>query len=353
MRFPFKAIAAFAVSAGLAVGCDRTPTDLAEIEALLAAAGRTSSDARSFDSVLPALLRQAIAAVDKAKGKDGVEDLLSNWRDLQEQLKAEAPGAGRSAIEAKLAEIHAEELRIVHRVLGNNATTRLVSETDAGLAGAELSISAAAGAGRDVTRARAIARQIRQKLAASHTAMSNKSEREALQHAAEAAGMLNTMRHHLLELQRIAGLETLYPRAIEQVTRERGAAAADAMVAKFSALNTRTRVALRSGDRQRAQDGLVQMRAEQIRVVREVLGSHAAHRLVSDVDARSQEIAAALTAFDNAGRDVIKYQRMLRTAVDLGKRASTALDNGDYASALDLGSHAAGLLNTLQHLTWQ
>jgi hypothetical protein len=42
--------------------------------------------------------------------------------------------------------------------------------------------------------------------------------------------------------------------------------------------------------------------------------------------------------------------RMLGQATDLNRRASRAADRGDFAEALDLASHAAGLVNAAQHL---
>jgi hypothetical protein len=41
---------------------------------------------------------------------------------------------------------------------------------------------------------------------------------------------------------------------------------------------------------------------------------------------------------------------MLATAHDLHQQARQAEAAGDHARALDLGSHAAGLLNSMRHL---
>ena len=43
-------------------------------------------------------------------------------------------------------------------------------------------------------------------------------------------------------------------------------------------------------------------------------------------------------------------ERMLATAHDLHQQARHAESAGDHARALDLGSHAAGLLNSMRHL---
>jgi hypothetical protein len=349
-----KPLLSFALSIGVVAACDRGPTGLAprEVDALLAASGLGTPGSKSVNTVLPVLFRESIAAVRSAQGRPGVEALLADWRELQEELKADAPTAGRAAIETKLAQIHAEELRVVHSVLGNTAVTRLVTETNAGLAAAGLTIDAARNAGHDVSRAQTIAQQVREKLAATTNALSVTAMPEALDRAAEAAGMLASLRHHLVELQRIEGLESLFPRAMAKVKAERGPAAAAAMTAKLEMLNARTRAALRFGNREASHETLELARAEQVRIVKQVLGDGAAQRLVTQAGYRAEEIAASLKALDGSGRDVVKQQRMLREAIDLQQRAKTALQKGDGATALDLGSHAAGLLNTLQHLTW-
>ena len=354
MRSIRKPILIVALGAAVLAACDRGPTGLSpgDVDALLAASGLAAADSRTAGSALPLLFRESIAAIEKVQGHRGVEALLGDWRRLQEELKAEAPNAARSTVEAKLAQIHAEELRVVRSVLGNKGIIRLVNETNVGMAAVSLSIEAARAVGRDISRALALSEQIKQKLAATDRALIAKSATQALDHAAEAAGTLVHLKHHLLELQRVEGIETLYPRAVEKVREERGAIAVAALTAHLDIYNTRSRAALRSGDRKNAHESLALARAEQIRIVDQVLGREVAARLVAQVDTRAAEISANLNVLKSSGRDVLKQQRMLREAVNLQMRAATALDAGDSASALDLGSHAAGLLNALQHITW-
>jgi hypothetical protein len=123
------------------------------------------------------------------------------------------------------------------------------------------------------------------------------------------------------------------------------------MTARVDALDAAARVALRSANRGTAQAKLAAVRAEQIQVVLRVLGAQTATTLVDRVAARAAQTRAVLAELDKNGRDVARYQRMLREANDLNVRAATAITKGDPATALDLGSHAAGLLNALQHLT--
>ena len=84
-----------------------------------------------------------------------------------------------------------------------------------------------------------------------------------------------------------------------------------------------------------------------------VAGPRAVRRLVEQVAARSDALRTAITALETNGYDVVRYRRMLNEAADLAQRAGTSADTGDNATALDLGSHAAGMLNALQHLTWK
>jgi len=354
MRSILKPVLIAAFTGSVLVACDRGPTGLSpsDVDALLSASGIAAADSKTSGTVLPILLRESIVAVEKVEGRAGVESLLGDWRKLQEDLKSEAATGDRSTIEARLAQIHAEELRIVRSVLGNNGILRLVNNTNAGMAAVGLSVDAARAAGRDVSRALALSEQVRLKLAATNRALVAKSATQALDHAAEAAGTLVTLKHHLLELQRVEGIETLYPRAIDKVREARGPSVVATLTTNIDIFNKRSRAALRSGDKAAAQENLTLMRAEQIRIVRQVFGDEAAVKLVAQVGIRADEVAANLKVLDSEGRDVAKQQRMLREALNLRQRATDALAAGDAATALDLGSHAAGLLNTLQHLTW-
>jgi hypothetical protein len=338
---------------GAAVACDRTPIEpaFADIESLLAAAAPSIAEFGNTGT-LTALFREAIAAVEKAEGRRGVESLLGNWRALQEDLTAHASTASRSAVEVQLAAIHAEQLRVVRRALGNAVITRVVSETDRGLEEARRHIELAEMAGADVTAARSTALQVQDGLAAANAAVAERALDGALDRATRSAALLGGLRYHLVELRRVPGLESLYPRALEKLKQQKGDVAAAALLAKLETLEAQARVAVRSGDRARAHTSLAQVRAEQIRTVQRVLGNGEAVRLVKQVRARASEARGALDSLRAAGRDVAQHERMLKQVLDLNQHAAASLANGDHGSALDFGSHAAGLLNALQHLTW-
>jgi phage shock protein A len=105
---------------------------------------------------------------------------------------------------------------------------------------------------------------------------------------------------------------------------------------------------VRSGQNDRAHTALRAVRAERIRVVLEILGSEAVDQILQDVKRAHTEAAVGVTQARTAGRDVFRLERMLDTARDLYSRASQAFTRGDAATALDLGSHAATLVNSIR-----
>ena len=346
-------IGAVTLALGIAA-CDRAPTDPnLDVEALLAAANPSlSADIKPVGSTLPALFRESVARVEREQGKLGVAAALSGWRELQDQLKTLAARADRSAIQEKVEAIHDEELNIVLRTLGSPVLTRIMTDLSLDYASAEGRILMAQSTGADMTRVRSVNAQIRAKIEAARNAIAAGDYKGALDHASQAATLLSGLDYYLIELQRIGGLETLYPQAVEKLSK-REDAAARALLARAQQVDAQARTALRSGNRQLAQQKLLQARAQQIDVVLEVAGPRAVRRLVEQVAARGDALRTAITALETNGYDVVRYRRMLNEAADLAQRAGTSADTGDNATALDLGSHAAGMLNALQHLTWK
>lgn len=334
--------------AAMAAGCDRTPTDAADIAAMLVAADPALANSRALNSTLPALFRESIAKVESANGRRAVDLMLQDWRALQDELKTEAPTASRAAVQAKLDAIHQEELRIVERALGKRVITRLIGDGNVGVAEARAHIIAAEAAGVDLSAARSVADQVEAKLGAARIALQNANSRAALDAATAASTTLAGLRYYLVEGRRIAGLESLLPKAMARLE----AGGDRATMEKLATLKAQTNAALRTGDRSAAHERLAELRAEHIRLVLRELGTDATSQLVQDVTERAAEVHASLLSLKERGRDVAKLQRMAREAVDLNTRARAALKKGDAATALDLGSHAAGLLNAVQHLTW-
>lgn len=333
--------------------CERAPTspELDDVAALLSPSHpAAAANARIYGATLPALFRESIANVERIEGRRGVDVLLRDWRSLQEDLKNEAPGTGRAAIQEKLAAIHRAELRVVERALGERVVTRVIGEANVALAEANAQITAAIAAGENMSAAHSVAQQATEKLGRARSALTVSNTREALDAATQAATLVTGLRFYLLESKRVQGLETLYPRAVEQLSA--GAAGSDADLQAIDALSARTRQALRAGDRSSAHQLLAETRAQQIRLVLRVYGAQAAADLVERVQHAAESTAVKVEIARRAGRDVARIDRMLREARDMHGRAAAALARGDAATAIDLGSHAAGLINAVQHQTW-
>lgn len=328
----------FLAAAALAAGCDRTPTGVDDVGRLLP----------NSSSTLPALFRESITKVEHAQGPRAVDNLLLQWRTLQEELKTEAPTASRAATQAKLAAIHNEELKIVEKVLGPRVITRLIGDLNVGLAEARAHVMGAQAGGADMSSAWSVMQEIESKLSAARTAVAASKNREALDAATSATATLAGLRYFLVEGRRISGLESLLPRIAEQLKQQNDTET----LARLEQLKRETSRALRSSDRTAAQLKLAELRRQNIAVVLQVLGAEAAERIIDDVDVRAREVLATVAALKASGRDIVKLERMTREAIDLNTRARAALKKGDAETALDLGSHAAGILNAVQHLTW-
>jgi len=339
------------VTAVIAAACDRAPTDPSvDVESMLAATNPTAAAGiRPLAGSLPALFREAVAQVEKTEGRAGVQALLGDWRRLQDELQQQAATADRVVIQAKLDAIHEEELRIVMTGLGERVVPRVIKETRIELSAAHMEIAAQSLEGADLTRAVMVAQQVQSKLAKADLALSANRLNESLDAASQAAALLGGLEYYLIEIDRIPGLENLLPRAVAKLASE-STPDAQALLRRAEQTAAHVRTALRSGDRSTAQAQLVAARAEQIQLVLRVLGPGTAGKLVEEVNAGTAEARTTLAALEAAGRDVARDQRMLTEAVDLAHRARAALAKGDNATALDLGSHAAGLLNALQHL---
>jgi hypothetical protein len=332
-------------------GCDRTPTDpsLDTSDALLVEpAIRTSVYAQSSTS-LSQLFRKAAIKVLLDHGRDGQRRVLASWRGLNEQADVALKTGDRHTAESRIAALRAEEITIVLRVLGDRVAERTARTVGASLAQAQVRLSAAEGKGSNVGRARLQAERVDALLFQAGAAVRAGDEARALDLATEASDALDGVVHFLISLDRIAGVETLFPEVVASVRRERGGVAARALTAKLEQLNVETGLALRRGNRDRSREYLELARREQIRIVLDALGASAVHRLTEQVDA-----AAIATRKEIAARSepltTDRIVRMLNEAADLNKRARRAAGTGDFATALDLASHAAGLLNAAQHV---
>jgi hypothetical protein len=182
-----------------------------------------------------------------------------------------------------------------------------------------------------------------------HAALRGSDYTAALDQATRASDVLDGVTHFLITLERIPALETQFAEAAARLSRERGSLAAQRMLVRLDAANQEARAALRSGDRERARQRLEVVRQEQIRIVLDVHGSRAVSRLLDQVETG---LLATRPRIDELAqtRPAERANRMLAEAGSLHARAQRAFARGDPARALDLASHAAGLINAVRHL---
>jgi hypothetical protein len=326
--------------------CDRTPTDPALEPGLDLP---QSSVFAAAPTSLPRLLQRAIARVELQQGSAAVRRLLTDWRSLNDEAREALTDGDRQLAQSKIDAVRVEELRIVSTVLGAHGVQQVVREVALGLAHGRLDWGVAESAGKDLSQARDLADQVTRLLYNANRAIEVGDYPTALDHATRASDRLDGLTHFLIALYRIPGLETMFTDAVARVTRERGLAAAKTLVGASDQVNADARAALRSGDRERARQKLEAARKEQIRVVLRVSGPGVVAPLLAQVDAG---IAATRPRIARLGdtRLAPRATRMLSEAASLRARARLALNRGDAATALDLASHAAGVVNALQHL---
>ncbi|HUP90175.1 MAG TPA: hypothetical protein VM100_12515 [Longimicrobiales bacterium] len=326
------------LSATLIAACDQAPTGLPA----------NLSESSAYKNTLPALFREAIDKTNAEQGAEGVDILLAEWRSKDKQLKKRAPGASRAEIQNDLDALHGAELRVVLSSLGGGVITRALSDIKVSLAQSEALMESARLGGMAPAGANII-NQVREKVRLAEAAAHHGKLVDALDIATQGSTILSGLDYYLVEVRRIGGIEALYPKAVE-AARSGDDDSAATLLRATEAANDAARVALRSGDRQAALQKLEAARKGQIELVLHTLGPSAANALVREADDRTRALRDSLTTMRKNGDDVLRFERMLREATDLARRARIAADANDYQSAIDLGSHAAGLLNALQHL---
>jgi hypothetical protein len=316
--------------------------DRADVVALLDGRGAAGSyPAHS----LPGLLQAAIRTVYTEHGAGAARALVDDLRRAREQTRLARAG-GNGEVAAWGAAARAEELEIVMKVFGDGVaqTTLLAVRGEASRLAAEAARAPAAAR----QRTGELLAELGRHLDAAEAASRSGAARVALDHAVQA-GALADRAHYLLEdARRIAALPELFEGAVARLRSQDGGDAARSRLAEYNALQRRAEDVVRSGDHQRAHAALKAARDEQIRVVLEVAGAEPVGRLLQDATAALDELDVALAASRSAGRDVTRLGRMAGSARDMLGRSTAALAEGDAATALDLGSHAAGLINTLR-----
>ena len=274
-------------------------------------------------------------------GPQSLESALGIWEARQAEVRAAHAAGDPAAVQARLQRLRNEEIRFVIDVLGSSVISRVLSETNVALANARLRLLEAAKQGAQTSAAESSAEEISQLLSRA-TALAAQDPARSLDVATEAARLLANIDDAIIELRRLRGVETLFPDLATTLKPEE--------LRTHVRLQSDAHAALRSGDRQQASAKLTAVRDEEIRLVLKATHNAASGHLLEQIGGSLTELRLSVQAEKAAGVDAVRRERMLATAHDLFEQAQEAEARGDHARALDLGSHAAGLLNSLRHL---
>jgi hypothetical protein len=307
------------------VACEDMPTDADEMSVLQEVrAGSTGSTVSLRD-----LFGAALVRIRRAEGEDSATAITSRWRaittgadsartarllEVQTALRAFGPRIADHAIAAVRAEQKAA-VDLTQRFLssGNGAAVR----------------SSVSNAERDLLRAEALRRT---------------SPSESLLAVALAAEQLDGARRAALRADRLPVLDELFENAVQSTRSAHGPAAADLLLDGQRRLSGDV---IDDDDRSEVHRRLQHVRDYQSRAYVESAGQTAVGDYITRLESIRQETEALLKRLpDNT--EAARARRMHATVADMSIRARSALQKGEAVLAIDLATHAAGLLNTLR-----
>lgn len=334
MRLPGPASLLLLVLA-TTTACERTPVEPLDDADVAALAGIEVH--RPSSLTLPHLLYSAIRSVHAEQGTGAAHDLVRELAVIQQRLAA-APVEERPSLRR---ELRKEQLRIVLLVNERELierTIRGVTEEAAALRQRHDALTRSGVAAPEVDE---ILQDLPLLLAKARSAA---DDLEALDAATRAAARTHRMRDALAGAARLPSLGDLYEDATGRLKAD---APLYPLVAESSALRAAAEDAVRSGEREHAQNAARAARDAQIRVVLAGLGPDAVADMIGWGRQRVREQEKMLAAV-SAVRDVSRLERMNASAGDMLHRAELHLRSGSSAAALDLAAHAVDLLNALE-----
>jgi hypothetical protein len=334
----------------LLAACDTVPGDpldsREDLAALLSADG--GSAGVSAPLTLPGLVQSAVHRVYTEQGASSARALVSQLRRLQEEARLAQARGDRERVAMLMREVHGEQLSIVLRVFGRGIVDRVITGVELDAARLSRDVAASEAAGRPMPRVTALLAEVERLLAEARAHAAEGSPALSLDAATRAAGRVVAVTGAMLDVRRIPGLHDLFELAVAQLRTTAGPEAVRSALERYEILRRTAEEAVRNGNRVRAHEALAEVRAEQIRIILRVLGAPAAGRLVAAVEAGLAESSAALAEARAAGRNVTRLERMHAVARDMVQRARASFDAGDHAAALEVASHAAGLINSVR-----
>lgn len=330
----------------LATACDRTPVDPmgGGVDAATALFGAEAARHAASPLSLPSLVQAAVLRVYTEHGADAARAMVTDLRRLQERAREGTAANDRETAFAHRRALHDEQLAIVLRVFGDDVGRRITDAVRTDAAAITDRVSTADTEPPAAVRAQDLLARITELLTDAETAAANGAARASLDAATQAAAHLEAVRAEIVESMHVPVLDELFEMAIAQAGRTVGSDAVQ-QISEYRRLQQAAQQAVRTGSREQAHTALAAARAGQIEVVLSVLGDDEARRLLSVTAAAHTALAGEVNAARAGGHDVVRVERMVAAAGDMLDRASALLRAGDAAAAIDLGSHAASLVN--------
>jgi hypothetical protein len=347
-----RGVPLLALAVAMATACEQTPVDPTggsmDLTAVLF--GDEAAALTGVPMSLPALVQSAIFKVYNEQGAQAARTMVMDLRRLQEQARTADSSGNRELAATRQRALHAEQISMVLNVFGGDVAGHVIEAVRADLTLLEDRLPDVAHNGRDgaVDRARDLLAQVRELLTDAEVAAESGARRAGLDAATRAAAMTESVRHAFAESLRLPGLDDLLGSARHSLRETARTEATRALFDDVERLRLAAQDAVRTGDRQRAHAALAAVRSAQIRIVLQVLGPAVVRDMLDGATASAAALKTDIAAVRHSGRDVTRLERMLSSARDMLLQAETAFADGDSAGALDLGSHAVGLINALR-----
>lgn len=315
---------AIAVSIAFGAACEDMPAGPDAVEAIT-----RSQDLGGAGLSLRDLFTAAMFRMQREEGTDTAISVLREWREVRE----DSTGA---------VDVRNLEASTVVRAFGDGVVDQAAAVVSGELHEASLAAERVMSVTGDVPEARSALDSAARAIAGARALRPQSAER-ALLALDDAAQQLARLRVSLVDADRFPTLDELYARALETD----GADVPFAQAAE-SELVAGVEKARTEEDVNGHYTALEALRRHRAAIVVNALGEEIGRRLLVELDAQIARLASALDEGDERNSDVLVDRRMLDTVTQIRDRALAAMDNGEPAIALDLATHAAGLLDEIR-----
>ncbi len=295
---------------------------------------------------LDVLLQRAVEQYAREHGKEAATQLVATRNQLLEEAGKAARAKDTATARQKLEAARTETIRIIALVLGVGAANDLIADVSKRAVVLRARVDSAAKAGADMSAARAVLARIDQALADARAAATAGNAAAALDAAARAGDLIGSMGAALRPPKTPAppppawSLPPLLGQALDSISRQKGGAAAKAILVQLDSLNRAAAAAAKAGDTATAHARLAAARALTLQTIVDALGRGAVEGVLKAVDAGLATLRAGLSAARTAGKDVTRVAEAADKAAALLTQARDALGKGQLVPALDLGAQA-------------